>query len=134
MTAAGKTKLNHAVIAVGSNINPDEHIAKARELIRNTHQLIRESRFRMTRPIGFTAQPDFKNGAFLIKTAMSKKQLCSWLKKVEENLGRKRTQNRNGPRTIDLDIVIWNGKIVDPHVYVRDFLNQAVRELDSSLL
>lgn len=134
MTVAGKNKLNQAVIAIGSNINPDEYIARARELIRNTHQLVRESRFRVTRPVGYSEQPDFTNGAFLIKTAMSEKKLVSWLKKAEESLDRTRTRNRDGPRTIDLDIVVWNGKVIDQHVYEWDFLNQAVRELDSSLL
>jgi 2-amino-4-hydroxy-6-hydroxymethyldihydropteridine diphosphokinase len=134
MTVADQIKFNQAIIAVGSNIQPERYITRARELIRNTHQLICESRFRKTKPIGYSEQPDFTNGVFLIETAMSEKQLTAWLKETEARLDRTRTKNRNGPRTIDLDIVIWNGKVIDQHVYERDFLNQAIRELDSSLL
>jgi 2-amino-4-hydroxy-6-hydroxymethyldihydropteridine diphosphokinase len=134
MTVNRQIKSNQAIISVGSNIQPKRYIARARELIRNTHQLIQESRFRKTKPIGYSEQPDFTNGAFLIATTMSKKQLTAWLKETETKLHRTRTKNPNGPRTIDLDIVIWNRKVIDQHVYERDFLNRAVKEIDPSLL
>jgi 2-amino-4-hydroxy-6-hydroxymethyldihydropteridine diphosphokinase len=121
--------MHRVVIGIGSNIKPMEHIAKAREMIRKQHHFISESRFIQTRPIGFTDQPDFYNGVFLVDTEMSKKRFKKWLKVVEKKLGRVRTENRYGPRTIDLDIAVWDDTIVDPDFYQRDFLQKAVMEV-----
>ena len=60
---------------------------------------------------------------------MSRKELNQWLKGVENELGRVRTANKYGPRTIDLDIVIWDGKIVNQDLIERDFLKTAVSEV-----
>ena len=76
-------------------------------------QIIHESQFIETEPVGETEQPPFVNGVFLIETTLSAEQLKERLRAIEEQLGR--TQ-RIGPRTIDLDIVIWNNKVVDPDV------------------
>ena len=117
------------VISAGSNINPDRYIPATREMIRSTHRLVSESRFVQTRPVGFLEQPDFYNGVFLVDTEMSRNELDKWLKEVEKKLGRVRTRNKNGPRTIDLDIVVWDGNIVDRDVVERDFLKAAVLEV-----
>ena len=59
---------------------------------------------------------------------MNHEQLRDWLKQVEDQLGRKRIE-KFGPRTIDLDIVVWNDKIVDADVYERDFLRNAIQQI-----
>ena len=50
-------------------------------------------------------------------------------KKIEDKMGRDRTAPKFGPRNIDLDIVVWNGEIVDDDYYTRDFLQKSVREI-----
>jgi len=44
-------------------------------------------------------------------------------------MGRDRSQEKFGPRNIDLDILIWNNAIVDPDYYTRDFLRNSAAEL-----
>jgi 2-amino-4-hydroxy-6-hydroxymethyldihydropteridine diphosphokinase len=51
------------------------------------------------------------------------------LKELESKLGRVNTDNRYGPRTIDLDILVWNGEVVDEEVYEREFLRKSIKEL-----
>jgi len=51
------------------------------------------------------------------------------LREIESGLGRVRTANKNGPRTIDLDILVWNGEVVDADVYERGFLRDSIIEL-----
>lgn len=121
--------MNRAVIGIGSNIKPEENVAKAREIIAQNHQVLAVSRFIETKPIGYTDQPNFVNGAMLIETVMNRMELKQWLHEVEIQLGRVRTENKYGPRTIDLDIVVWNGEIVDQDVHERDFLRDAVVEV-----
>lgn len=121
--------MNQVVIGVGSNICPAENIAKAREEIRRSHRLVAESAFVETKPVGYADQSDFINGAFRIETELDYDGLKAWLLSTERALGRKRGMTRYGPRPIDLDIVVWNGKIVDDDFYERDFLRNAVLEV-----
>ena len=120
---------NRVVIGVGSNISAQENIALAKEAISSSHELLKSSRFVKTEPLGFKDQDDFTNGAFLINTQMSQAELKNWLKNLENKLGRVKTENVNGPRTIDLDIVVWNEEIVDNEVKEREFLRKSVQEL-----
>ncbi|MEQ9618153.1 MAG: 2-amino-4-hydroxy-6-hydroxymethyldihydropteridine diphosphokinase [Deltaproteobacteria bacterium] len=122
-------KFNRAVIGVGSNIDPEENIKKAKEAIASEFKLIGASSFIRTEPVEFKNQPMFVNGAVLIETVIDYAELKARLIDLEIKLGRVRTGNKNGPRIIDLDILVWNGDIVDRDVYEREFLAESVKEL-----
>ena len=121
--------MNTAIIAVGSNIQPEENIRLVKEIIAKEMELLAESTWLWTKPIGFTDQPDFLNGVILVRTELRLEDLKDWLTAIEERLGRVRTKNRYGPRTMDLDIAVWNGRVLDDDVYHRDFLKSAIKEL-----
>lgn len=125
--------MNHAVIGVGSNIEPEHNITAAREQVTKQFHLLRESQFVETEPVGFKAQPNFLNGAFLIETTLPLPETQKRLRTIEECLGRLRTSDKNAPRSIDLDIVIWNSQVLDPDIYDRDFLKEAVLEVSPEL-
>ncbi len=125
--------MNTVAIGVGSNIDPNENISKAKKYISKDHSLIRSSRFVKTKPVGYEEQDDFMNGAFLVKTGLDKEDFINYLKDLENKLGRIRTHNKNGPRTIDLDVVIWNNKIIDQDCYEREFLKNCLNELGFEL-
>lgn len=121
--------MNQAIIGIGSNIGPGENIPLALRLLGETVTVEKVSALVTTSPIGPADQPDFVNGAVRIATILSQEELELLLKKIEDLTGRDRTLPRFGPRTIDLDIVVWNGEITDPDYYTRDFLRSAVREV-----
>lgn len=121
--------MNTVAIGVGSNIDPNENIRKAKKYISKDHSLIRSSSFVKTKPVGYVNQADFINGALLVKTALNKKEFISYLKELENKLGRIRTSNKYGPRTIDLDVLIWNDKIIDQDCHEREFLKNCLSEL-----
>lgn len=125
--------MNQVVIAVGSNIEPDKNIAKARAILAKDFELVAETDLVSTKPVGYTRQSDFLNGAFLIRTDLKLEPLRQYLKKIEDTLGRRRSVLSSGPRTVDLDIVVWNGKLLDPDFYERDYLKKAVLELAPGL-
>ena len=104
-------------------------LAKAKEILSKEQRFLNESTFVTTSPIGFADQPDFYNGAFLIETSLEIDEFRAYLKKVEDRLGRVRTENKNGPRTIDLDIITWNGRVVNKDYHEREFVKKAVEEL-----
>ncbi len=118
--------MNRAVIGVGSNIEPEINLPRARERIAERHVIVAESPLVETSPVGYVHQPDFTNGALLLETRVDRQRLRADLKAIETTLGRQPGQDRYGPRTIDLDIVVWNGEVIDPDLYTRDYLREAV--------
>lgn len=122
--------MNICIIGVGSNIEAEKHISEMLRLLKQKVEIIKISSFIQTKPIGITNQPDFTNGAIKIKTELSEEKLTKLLKDIENRMGRNRSQPKFGPRCIDLDLVVWNGKIVDQDYYSRDFLKNSVDEID----
>ena len=121
--------MNKVIISVGSNIEPVKHVSAVKEILTLDQLLLDESRFNRTEARGFLNQPAFLNGAFLIRTSLEIQELKKYLKSVENQLGRIRTSNKNGPRTIDLDIVLFNDDVVDLDYYKYDFVKVAVDEI-----
>jgi 2-amino-4-hydroxy-6-hydroxymethyldihydropteridine diphosphokinase len=121
---------NSCIIGVGSNIDAGTHIPRMLDLLGRKVRILRVSRFVTTSPIGISNQPDFTNGAIRIETRLTVDELKKLLVCIEDELGRDRTQPKFGPRTIDLDIVVWNGKIIDGDYYEREFLRKSVEEVE----
>ena len=117
------------VVGIGSNIDPRNNISESTTMLKTHWPQLKLSSFIETEPIGFTGQSNFLNGAAMFYTDLSQQEVKSILKGIEARLGRIRTPSRNGPRTIDLDILVWGGRIVDDDVFTRDFLQKSIGEL-----
>jgi 2-amino-4-hydroxy-6-hydroxymethyldihydropteridine diphosphokinase len=64
-------------------------------------------------------QPRFLNAVVALECALAPQRLLTILQRIEQDLGRRRTDSRWGPRTIDLDILLWDGEVVaDPNLQV----------------
>lgn len=120
---------NKAIISLGSNIDPGKNIPEAKLRIAEITQVLSESRFVQTKPLGIVSQPDFINGALLVETDWTMEELALQLKKIEKDMGRIRTQDKFGPRTIDLDVVVWNGVVVDEDVRRRAYLAESISKI-----
>lgn len=121
--------MNEVIIGIGSNIDADKNISLVLEILNQRFEVVKVSSFIKTKPIGITNQADFTNGAVRIKTKDNQVNLTNHLKEIEDQMGRDRTGPKFGPRCIDLDLVVWNGKIVDDDYYTRDFLQKSVDEV-----
>jgi len=122
-------RINSAIIGVGSNIKPEENIIKAEKEIASLASIIRKSDFVYTKPLLYENQDDFLNGVFQIYTSYEYPELNCRLKEIEHKLGRVRTGNKNAPRTIDLDPVVFNNQVKDKDVFSRDFIKIPVLDL-----
>lgn len=122
-------KKHECIIGIGSNIEPEQNIAATLFFLRTEQEFVSVSSLINTSPIGIPDQPDFLNGAAKVFTEMELTDFQCYLKSMEDRLNRDRTIPKYGPRTIDLDIVIWDGEIIDPEYYSRDFLKTAVDEI-----
>jgi len=121
--------MNHAVISIGSNIQPQRHVQAALDMLASHLELLAHSAIVQTRPIDRPLQDDYLNTCALVATDMDRPALEHWLHDVEAALGRVRSADKFAPRTIDLDVIVWNGEIVDGDVHEREFLRAAVEEL-----
>jgi len=121
--------MNRAVIGLGSNIEAHINIEKARQFLNKKFEVIQESTLKTTKPIGYSKQNDFINGAVLLNTELEQKVVKRELRGIESKMGRKKNFAKYGPRIIDLDIIIWNEKIIDQDFYERDFIKKSVLEL-----
>ncbi len=121
--------MNNALIGVGSNIDPEKNVIRAEREVSLLGKSFKKSKFIYTKPLLYEKQNDFLNGVFFIKTTYDYIELNNKLKKIETRLGRIRTNNKSGPRTIDLDTVIFNNQVKDRDVFTRDFIRIPVTEL-----
>ncbi|EGV35190.1 2-amino-4-hydroxy-6-hydroxymethyldihydropteridine-pyrophosphokinase [Neisseria weaveri ATCC 51223] len=108
-----------AVIALGSNLeNPAKQVLSALDAI-NLHPEIKvekASSLYLSEPVGYADQPDFVNAVCMVSTSLSPKTLLAELNTIEAQFGRERSF-RNAPRTLDLDIVAYEGICSDdPHL------------------
>ena len=121
--------MNTVIVGVGSNIDAESNVSVARRMLEEKLSVLGESEFVRTKPVGSRKQQDFLNGSLLVKTRLGRKRLKALLKGVEAAIGRDIAEDRYGPRKIDLDILVWNGEIVDSDIYEREFLRRSVIEL-----
>lgn len=124
------SKLHIVVVSVGSNIEPQHNLRGARKILESEVEFLAESEVIQTAPDGYQNQPDFLNGAYLLGTTMSYDDFNRYLKGVEERLGRVKGPIKSGPRCIDLDIIVWDGKIVhDDYRQNKHYVVKPVNEL-----
>ena len=121
---------NVCIIGIGSNINAESNIQEMLEMLKMEVDVLKVSNFLKTEPIGIKDQPEYTNGAVKIETSHTKKELKKVLKNIEDQLGRDRSAPKFGPRTMDLDIVVWDGEIVDEDYFTRGFLKTSVDEIN----
>lgn len=102
-------------ISLGSNIEPRKNLRMAITLLQEACQVVKWSSAYITPPQGFTDQDDFWNLAVHLMTDLEPITLKhDVLDVIERKLGRVRDpNNKNAPRTIDLDISLWNNEILE---------------------
>jgi 2-amino-4-hydroxy-6-hydroxymethyldihydropteridine diphosphokinase len=135
--------LTDAFVGLGSNLaEPSVQLAQAvigLAAMPDT-ELVAQSPFYCSRPVGPQDQPDFVNGAVWLRTALTPLALLDQLQAIEQAHGRERLQHW-GPRTLDLDLLIYGNQTINetrltvphPELPNRDFVLQPLLDLDSAL-
>ena len=108
-----------AVIALGSNLAEPARQVRAALSALAAHpqiQIEKTSSLYVTAPVGYDNQPDFVNAVCSVRTSLDGVSLLAVLNRIEADFGRERTF-RNAPRTLDLDIIDFDGiSSDDPHL------------------
>ncbi len=119
--------MNKAYLLTGGNIgNRSDNLLTAQILIKQyCGEIVQQSSVYQTQAWGFKDQPYFFNQTLCISTSLLPEQLMETLLEIEEKMGRKR-EMKNGPRTIDIDILLFNDAIINlpnltiPHMELQE--------------
>jgi 2-amino-4-hydroxy-6-hydroxymethyldihydropteridine diphosphokinase len=113
-----------------------ENISHVIELLQPTLSNIVRAPTYTTKPVGYADQANFLNTVIRGETELSPKDLLTFVKKIEKDVGRIQ-RFKNGPREIDIDIIFYDGKIVNepdlqiphPRFAERDFVLKPLSDL-----
>ncbi|KAA6442397.1 2-amino-4-hydroxy-6-hydroxymethyldihydropteridine diphosphokinase [Bacillus atrophaeus] len=130
---------NTAYIALGSNIGDRESYLRQAVVLLHQHEAVKVTKVSSiyeTDPVGYEAQDEFLNMAAEIKTSLTPFELLDLTQSIESELGRKR-DIRWGPRTADLDILLYNRENIEteqlivphPRMYERLFVLAPLKEI-----
>jgi 2-amino-4-hydroxy-6-hydroxymethyldihydropteridine diphosphokinase len=128
-----------AWICLGSNLNkPEEQLQKALKYLREKcyFKVLQAGTPIVSKPYGYTDQPDFVNQLLQVETLLTAQELLCFVKSAEKELGRVDTF-KWGPRTIDIDIILYENEIIKtddlqiphPGIVDREYLLKLLSEL-----
>lgn len=135
--------MSQAFIALGANLgDPAATIRAAFEALDKLPEsrLLATSELYRTAPVGITEQPEFVNAAARIETGLAPEALLDALLAIEHRFGRIRAE-RNGPRTLDLDVLLYDDLVLDtprltlphPRLHLRAFVLYPLADLAPDL-
>jgi 2-amino-4-hydroxy-6-hydroxymethyldihydropteridine diphosphokinase len=130
-------------VGLGANLGPREiTLLRAVDLLAETEgvEVQAVSQLRETEPVGVVDQPLVLNGAVVLNTSLSPRELLDRLLEIERELGRVRDV-RWGPRVVDLDLLVYGDQQIDepglrvphPRLHERRFALEPLLELDPEL-
>jgi len=131
--------MTRAYLGLGANLGDRD--ATIRAAVAALPDVVAVSELRETDPVGVTDQPRFLNGVAALETELSPRALLERLLAVEHELGRERRE-RWGPRTIDLDLLLYGDAEIDepgltvphPRLHERAFVLEPLAELAPGLV
>lgn len=129
----------HAYVGLGSNLeNPIQQVSDALIELNEIAQtrLLKQSQLYRSDPVGPPGQPDYINAVALLETALEPLDLLDALQSIENAHQRRRIQHW-GPRTLDLDLLLYADQQIDlerlqvphPHMTEREFVLYPLAEI-----
>lgn len=120
---------HQACLLVGSNLRAEENLRLAVERLQEKVVILRTSSVWKTAPVGSDG-PDFLNLALMISTPLEAVELkAQVLRPLEAEMGRVRSADKNAPRPIDLDMIVFDGSIIDSLLWKHAYRAVPVAEL-----
>ena len=137
--------MTRAYVGLGANLVDRERTLRAAVdalAAEEGIEVIAVSTLRETEPVGVGEQPRFLNGAVELETALAARELLDRLLAVEQQFGRVRIPGEHGPRTLDLDLLLYGGEEIDepaltvphPRLHERRFVLEPLAELAPGLV
>jgi len=136
--------VTRAYVGLGANLGDREAILRAAVDALGAEEgieIVAVSTLRDTDPVGVGEQPRFLNGVAEVDTTLAARELLDRLLAVEKRFGRVRVPGEHGPRTLDLDLLLYDDEELDepgltvphPRLHERGFVLEPLAELAPGL-
>lgn len=136
--------MTRAFIGLGANLGDREATIRAAAAMLGEEdgvEVVAISTLRETEPVGVGPQPLFLNGAAELETTLTARELLDRLLETERRFGRVRVAGEHGPRTLDLDLLLYGDEQIDepgltvphPRLHERAFVLEPLAELGAEL-
>lgn len=137
--------MTRAYVGLGANLGDRERTVRAAVdalAVEDGIEVVAVSALRETEPVGVGEQPRFINGAVALDTTLPARELLDRLLTVEQRFGRIRAAGEHGPRTLDLDLLLYGDDVIDepgltlphPRLHERRFVLEPLAELAPALV
>jgi 2-amino-4-hydroxy-6-hydroxymethyldihydropteridine diphosphokinase len=137
--------VTRAYVGLGANLGDREATLRAAVdalAAEEGIEVVALSSLRDTEPVGVVGQPRFLNGAAAVETTLGARELLEVLLATEQRFGRVRVPGEHGPRTLDLDLLLYGDERIDepglavphPRLHERRFVLEPLAELDASVV
>jgi 2-amino-4-hydroxy-6-hydroxymethyldihydropteridine diphosphokinase len=137
--------VTRAFVGLGANLGDRERTVRAAIDTLGAEErieVVAVSSLRETEPVGVGEQPPFLNGAVALETTLGARELLGRLLAVEQHFGRVRVSGEHGPRTLDLDLLLYGDEVIDepgltvphPRLHERRFVLEPLAELAPGLV
>lgn len=134
----GEPRVSSVILSLGSNLGDRvRYLERALEQLRRELKIERVSSIYETRPVGTADQPWFLNLVCYAFTQMDPHTLLGFIQAIESALGRRRSGERFAPRTLDIDIVAFENRVMEesaleiphPRMHERAFVLEPLAEI-----
>jgi len=126
-------QIHTVTILLGSNINAEQNLRLANQALEKRCRIQRVSSIWQTKAAG-SHGADFLNQAVQLQTSLEMDEFkYQILRRIEQELGRVRTTDKYADRTIDLDIILFDGRVIEPGIWTHCFMAAPVSELHPNL-
>jgi 2-amino-4-hydroxy-6-hydroxymethyldihydropteridine diphosphokinase len=137
--------VTRAYVGLGANLGDREPTLRAAVgalAAEDGVEVVSVSVLRETEPVGIGQQPLYLNGAAELETTLTARELLDRLLAIEQRFGRIRVSGEHGPRTLDLDLLLYGDEVIDepelqvphPRLHERRFVLEPLAELAPGLL
>lgn len=137
--------MTRAYVGLGANLGERETTIRAAVEALDAEDgivVVAVSALRETEPVGVGDQPLFLNGAAALETELAAPELLARLLEIEQRFGRVRIPGEHGPRTLDLDLLLYGNETIEepgltlphPRLHERRFVLEPLAELDPGLV
>ena len=137
--------MTRAYVGLGANLGDRERTLRAAvEALGGEEgiEVVAVSTLRETEPVGVSGQPLYLNGAVALETTLTARELLDRLLALEQRFGRVRVPGEHGPRTLDLDLLLYGDEEIDepgltvphPRLHERRFVLEPLAELAPGLV
>ena len=121
--------MHQVYLSLGSNIEPAQNLPKALDLLRQQGEVLKISNAWESEAVGSDG-PNFLNACVLFRTPLLQEELKEKvIHPIESTLGRKRTADKYAPRTIDIDIVLFDDQLVNDKFWKQAFVVVPLAEI-----